>query len=266
MDFGSVMQIAVDVAMDAGMLLLKFQGGELEQTTKASSVDIVTQADKAAEKLIVERLLKEFPDFHLVGEEGGGQGAPAETAPYHWYVDPIDGTTNFASRIPHYCISIALTTPDAEPVLGLIYDPNRDELFSAIKGRGAYLNGAPMKVTGADMLIRSVIASGFPYDRQTNPDNNAREWTAFIPKVRGLRRMGSAALDFAYIAAGRFDGYWERGLNRWDALAGMLLVTEAGGQVSDYQGGNRPQDNPEGRYVASNGRIHDQMIEILRKP
>ncbi len=174
---------------------------------KSSRIDIVTAADTEAEAAIVAALLARFPGHHIVGEEGGGQGAPVATAPYQWFVDPIDGTVNFAAKLPHFCTSIALATPDREPLLGVIYDPTRRELFTAVKGQGARLNGQPLRVTQTAELIDAVITSGFPYDKHTNPDNNLKEWTAFLRLIRGERRLGSAALDLSYVAAGRLDGY-----------------------------------------------------------
>jgi len=170
---------------------------------------------------------------------------------------------NFASKLPHFCTSIALATPDRQPLLGVIYDPTRRELFTAIHRRGAFLNGQPLHVTQTAELIDSVITSGFPYDKHSNPDNNLKEWSAFLVKIRGERRLGSAALDFCYVAAGRMDGYWEKDLKTYDAMAGMLLVREAGGIVTDYRGDPNPQIQDRGRYVASNGRIHAAMLQVL---
>lgn len=171
---------------------------------------------------------------------------------------------NFASKLPHFCTSIALTTPDRQPLLGVIYDPTRRELFTAVRGGGAHLNGQPLRVTPTSDLVDAVITSGFPYDKHTNPDNNLKEWAAFLLRIRGERRLGSAALDLCYVAAGRLDGYWEKNLKPYDALAGMLLVREAGGIVSDYRGEPDPQGEDLGRYVASNGLLHEVMLAVLR--
>lgn len=264
MDTQSILAHASIIAQQTGVILRTKLAQPIKQMTKSSAVDIVTEADQEAEVFISRELLRLYPEHHLVGEEGGGQGTSPETAEYHWYVDPIDGTTNFASGVPHFCTSIALTDADRQPLVGVIYDPLRDELYTAIKGEGAKLNGKPMQVTQTDTLLNSVIASGFPYTKHTDPDNNTAQWAEFTKRVRGIRRTGSAALDFAYVAAGRFDGYWEQRLSPWDALAGVLLVQEAGGIVSDYQGGNRPQWDERGRFVASNGHIHQLMIDILK--
>jgi len=251
-------------ARQAGEIILRHFAAPIPTTLKSSRIDIVTAADTEAEAAIVAALLARFPEHHIVGEEGGGQGAPVATAPYQWFVDPIDGTVNFAAKLPHFCTSIALATPDREPLLGVIYDPTRRELFTAVKGHGARLNGQPLRVTQTAELIDAVITSGFPYDKHTNPDNNLKEWTAFLRLIRGERRLGSAALDLSYVAAGRLDGYWEKDLKPWDAMAGLLIVREAGGVVTDYQGGAFPQREDRGRYVASNGLLHPAMLGVLQ--
>ena len=252
------------IAQGAGEIIMRHFAAPIPTTLKSSRIDIVTAADTEAEAYIVKALLARFPDHHLVGEEGGGQGAPAASAPYQWFVDPIDGTVNFASKLPHFCTSIALATPDRQPLLGVVYDPTRRELFTAIQGAGAWLNGQPIRVTQTAELIDAVITSGFPYDKHTNPDNNLKEWAAFLQRIRGERRLGSAALDLCYVAAGRLDGYWEKDLKTWDVMAGMLIAREAGGTVTDYQGDSWPQRLDRGRYVASNGKVHAEMLSVLQ--
>lgn len=252
------------IARGAGDIILRHFAAPIPTTLKSSRIDIVTAADTEAEAYIVHQLKNRFPDHHIVGEEGGGQGASAASAPYHWFVDPIDGTVNFASKLPHFCTSIALATPDRQPLLGVIYDPTRRELFTALRGGGAHLNGQPLKVTQTAELIDAVITSGFPYDKHSNPDNNLKEWSAFVVKIRGERRLGSAALDLCYVAAGRLDGYWEKDLKPYDVMAGILLVREAGGMVTDYHGGPNPQCEDRARFVASNGHIHEAMLRVLQ--
>ncbi len=252
------------IARGAGDIILRHFAAPIPTSVKGTRSDIVTAADTEAETFIVRELLARFPGHHIVGEEGGGQGAPAASAPYHWFVDPIDGTVNFAAKLPHFCTSIALATRDRQPLLGVIFDPTRNELFTAAAGQGAQLNGQPVGVTATTMLNDAVCSSGFPYDKHTNPDNNLKEWAAFLQHIRGERRLGSAALDMCYVAAGRLDGYWEKDLKPWDAMAGMLIAREAGGTVTDYAGGSTPQHLDRGRYVASNGRIHGAMLEVLR--
>lgn len=254
----------VAIARAAGEIIMRHFAESIPTTAKSTRIDIVTAADTEAETFIVRELLRRFPTHHIVGEEGGGQGAPAAAAPYHWFVDPIDGTVNFASKLPHFCTSIALATPDRMPLLGVINDPTRREVFTAVRDGGAQLNGQPIRVTETAELIDAVITSGFPYDKHTNPDNNLKEWAAFLLKIRGERRFGSAALDLGYVAAGRLDGYWEKNLKPYDVMAGVLLVREAGGTVTDYRGAADPQRQERGRYVASNGRLHAEMLRVLQ--
>lgn len=254
----------IEIAREAGEIVMRHFAAPIHSTLKSSRIDIVTAADTETEAFIIRRLTAKFPSHHIVGEEGGGQGAPAADAPYHWYVDPIDGTVNFANKLPYFSISIALATPDRLPLLGVVYDPTRGEFFTAVKDQGARLDGRPIAVTKTEELIDSVVASGFPYDKQSNPDNNLKEWNAFVPRIRGERRLGSAALDMSYVAAGRLDGFWEKNLKPYDAMAGMLIAREAGGRVTDYAGNDFPQRQDRGRYVASNGRIHAAMLAVLQ--
>ncbi len=253
------------LARGAGQIILRHYAAPIPiSARKSTRSDVVTAADTETEAFLARELLARFPDHHLVGEEGGGQGAPAAEAKYHWFVDPIDGTVNFAAKLPQFCTSIALATADRQPLLGVIYDPTRDELFTAVRGSGAHLNGEPLRVSATDQLNDAVVSTGFPYDKHTNPDNNLREFAAFLQHIRGERRLGSAALDMCYVATGRLDGYWEKDLKPYDAMAGMLIVREAGGVVTDYSGGPDPQKQDRGRFVASNGLIHEQMLRVLQ--
>lgn len=251
------------IARQAGEIILRHFAAPIPTAVKGVRSDIVTAADTEAEACIVRELKARFPGHHIVGEEGGGQGATAATAPFHWFVDPIDGTVNFATKLPHFCTSIALATPDRQPVLGVVYDPTRRELFTAVRGGGAQLNGEPIGITRTAELTDAVCSTGFPYDKHLRADNNLREWAAFLKHIRGERRLGSAALDLCYVGAGRLDGYWEQELNPWDAMAGMLVAREAGGTVTDYEGLPNPQALDRGRYVASNGRIHAAMLQVI---
>lgn len=255
--------IAEEIALSAALVLMDYYEKPLQYTSKTSKVDIVTEADKASEARIVALLQQHFPEHHIVGEEGGGMGAPAENARYFWYVDPLDGTVNFANKIPMFSISLALTDHERRPLVGVVYHPVAREMFSAAIGQGATLNQTPLRVSEAPDLINSVVASGFPYSKGVDPDNNVREWAAFVVRTRGTRRMGSAALDMCYVAAGRYDGYWEQKLHPWDYLAGVVCVQEAGGQVTDYTGKQDPSIYQHGRIVASNGLIHQEMIALL---
>jgi len=252
-----------DLARQAGEIVMRHFAAPIPTATKTSRIDIVTAADTEVETYLVGELSRLFPGHHIVGEEGGGQGATAAGAAYQWFVDPIDGTVNFASKLPHFCTSIALATADRQPLLGVVYDPTRREMFTATRGGGAWLNGRRIQVSTTTELVDAVVTSGFPYDKHTNPDNNLKEWGAFLTRIRGERRLGSAALDLCYVAAGRLDGYWEKDLKTWDVIAGMLIVREAGGTVTDYLGGPNPQHEDRGRYVASNGVVHAEMLGVL---
>lgn len=263
LDLTAVQQTAEQIARRAGAVLLDYFDKPHNAKIKGGLYDVVTDADHASERLIVQELAARYPDVHIVGEEGGGMGAAIHSAEYRWYIDPLDGTVNYANRIPMFCVSMALTTADMRPLVGVVYDPTRDEMFSTVQGQGATSNGVVGRVSEKDQLQTCVLASGFPYDKYTNPDNNLEQWGQFLVRSRGMRRMGSAALDLCYVAVGRFDGYWESKLNPWDCLAGMLCVTEAGGTVTDYHGGTGDSLYSGGRIVASNGRIHAQMLDVL---
>lgn len=264
-DLTSLLPDVAQIARDAGEIISRHFAAPIPTKVKGNvRSDIVTAADTEAEAYIVRQILARFPNHHIVGEEGGGQGAPLPTAPFQWFVDPIDGTVNFAAKLPHFCTSIALATPDRQPLLGVIYDPSRRELFTAVAGHGAQLNGQTIQVTQTTDLNDAVCSTGFPYDKHTNPDNNLKEWAAFLRHIRGERRLGSAALDLAYIGAGRLDGYWEKDLKPWDIMAGLLIAREAGGMVTDYAGDAHPQKADRARVVASNGRIHAAMLAVLR--
>ncbi|GIK57865.1 MAG: inositol monophosphatase [Chloroflexi bacterium] len=259
MDLHLVLDTAVPIAREAGELLRQGFGQEKEIATKATAVDWVTQFDQQAETLIVSRLRAAFPDHTLVGEEGG---TTAGSSPYTWHIDPLDGTTNFAHGFPVFCVSLALVE-GTRPLVGVIVDPLRDECFTAVAGQGAWLNGRRLHVSQADSLICSLLATGFPYDRHTSDLDNVAQLARFLKKVHGVRRAGAAALDMAYVAAGRLDGYWEFKLKSYDVAAGILLVQEAGGQVTDMNG-RAIQIAPELAVVASNGRIHEDMLGVLR--
>lgn len=262
MDLQAVRTTATDIAMQAGAELLRYYDQPHQEATKQNVVDIVTEGDKASEAIIVAALRQAFPTHHIVGEEGGGQGAPAEDAEYFWYVDPLDGTSNFASNIPLFTVSIALADQAKRPLVGVVYCPVYSELYTAACGFGATLNGKTIHVSQKDDLQRAMLSTGFPYDKTRQP-NNVREWGNFLIRVRGILRLGSAALDLAWVAAGRLDGFWEPRLNPWDILAGLLLVEEAGGTVSDYIGSGTARAYEGIEVVASNGQLHEQMLAVL---
>lgn len=219
--------------------------------------DLVTEVDRESERLIVGHIREQFPEHSIVAEEGE---YPPGTADFRWVIDPVDGTTNYAHGFPWFCSSIGLLQGD-ELVAGVIYNPVYDELFTASKGGGAFLNGCRLHVSGRAPLKSSLLGTGFPYDCATDPANNFAGFIAFQKAARGIRRAGAAALDLAYVAAGRLDGFWELKLKPWDVAAGTLLVREAGGVVTGFDG--TPYDVFTNRIVASNGLIHDEMIAML---
>jgi len=239
--------------------------GRYQKSRFASSLDIemkgdknlVTEVDKESERLIVAHLLARFPGHDIVAEEGD---YPRGGSPFRWIIDPVDGTTNYAHGYPWFCSSIGLEL-EGELVAGAIYNPVYDELFTATKGGGAQLNGTPLSVSARAPLQNSLLGTGFPYDCATDPANNFANFIAFQKKARGIRRAGAAALDLAYVAAGRLDGFWELKLKAWDVAAGVLLVREAGGTVTTFDGS--PYDIFNDRIVASNGLIHDEMVAML---
>lgn len=256
------LSLASECARQAGALLL--EGFEQQHTIdhKSSSIDWVTEFDKASEALIVERLVQAMPSHGIVGEEGSrreGQGG------YAWYIDPLDGTTNYAHHFPVFAVSIALYR-DTTPLVGVVYDPLRQELFSAAAGQGAFLASPAgqrsLRVTSTQALGASLLATGFPYDHHTSQHNNVTELAAFLRQAHGIRRAGSAALDIAYVAAGRLDGYWEFKLYPWDMAAAQLLVLEAGGRFTQPDGSATVLEEKMSACV-SNGLIHEQMLAVL---
>jgi len=227
--------------------------------TKSALIDLVTEVDHACEALIVESLRAHRPGDAVLAEEGGGQDRPG--ADWRWIIDPLDGTTNYAHGYPRFCVSIGVEHR-GERQVGVVFDPLLDELYTAVRGEGAFLNGRRLHVSEEEDLGRALVATGFAYDVRHNPDDNLDHFGAFVKHARAVRRDGSAALDLCYLAAGRFDGFWELQLHPWDVAAGFLIVEEAGGRVSDRAGGPPPRSGRD--TVASNGRIHDAMLALLR--
>ncbi len=254
---------AIETARAAGDILRDGFNRPHSIHLKTNATDMATETDEAAEKLIVERLQAAFPEHSILGEEGGAYDVAG--ASYRWVIDPLDGTTNFAHGIPHFSVSIALTDGDGWPVIGVVYDPMRDECFVAAKGMGATLNDKPIGVSQTPALSQAVMASGFPYDKWHDPRNNADLWGHFVVRSRGVRRFGSAALDLAYVAAGRFDGYWEQKLNPWDVLAGILLVQEGGGLVTGFDGTSDAIRATKPDLVASNGLFHPEILVVIEQ-
>lgn len=254
--------LAEHAARQAGKYLLEVLP-EKRDINKKGTVNLVTEADRHSEKLIHKIITDAYPDDRFLAEEGtkskfAKQGASELT----WVVDPLDGTTNYAHRFPIFCVSIAIVKEDI-PQIGCIYNPTLNECFTAQKGKGAFLNGKPVRVSTTENLNDSLLATGFPYDIRESDDDNLDNFAMFYKKAQAVRRAGSAALDLAYLACGRFDGFWEFKLFAWDIAAGIVIVKEAGGRVSQFNG--EPVDIFKGEILASNGLIHSQMQELLEK-
>ncbi len=262
MHYDFILQTAGDVAREAGAVVRDaFPRAALAHVGFKGAVNPVTETDIAAEELIVTRLRAAFPGHRILAEESGGDEWRASGPPL-WLIDPLDGTNNFAHGFPHIAVSLVLLV-EGRLVVGVIHDPLRDETFTATAGGGATLDGRPIHVSRVEHLADAFLATGFPYDRRTAPDNNVERLDHFLRRSQGVRRAGSAVLDLAYVACGRFDGFWEMGLKPWDAGAGVLLVREAGGRVTDFAGG---PDCVSGEFVvASNGRIHEEMLRVIRE-
>ncbi len=252
-------RVAVEAARAAGHLLRAELVGPRHIQYKGSPTNLVTEMDRRAEALILERLGDAFPDDAVLAEETGTR--PGRSG-RRWIVDPLDGTTNYAHGVPIFAVSIALERA-GRVVLGVIYDPHDDALYVAERGRGATVNDQPLAVSETTSLDHSLLTTGFPYNIRETPDNNLVQYAAFSLRSRGVRRFGSAVIDFAWVAAGRFDGFWELRLGAWDVAAGALLVEEAGGRVTNLTGGPLSLEAPA--VVASNGRIHDAMLAALRE-
>jgi myo-inositol-1(or 4)-monophosphatase len=252
-------RVAIDAARDAGRLLRAELRGSRRIAFKGASTNLVTEMDERAEALIVGRLGQAFPDDTILAEE---RGAAPGRSDRRWIVDPLDGTTNYAHGVAIYCVSIALEV-DRRIELGVAYDPSLDELHVAERGRGATVNGERLAVSSTATLDESLLTTGFPYNIRETRDTNLKEYAAFAVRCRGVRRLGSAVLDLAWVAAGRLDGFWELRLGPWDVAAGRLFIEEAGGRVTNLEGGALDLDAPA--VVASNGRIHDAMLTVLRE-
>ncbi|HVF58085.1 MAG TPA: inositol monophosphatase family protein [Pyrinomonadaceae bacterium] len=254
-----MLNFAIQIAHDAGRVLAEHYGRAIEISNKGD-IDLVTEADLAAERLIVESIKSYYPRHEILAEEAGAvESAGERESEWKWIIDPLDGTTNYAHGYPCFCVSIALERA-GELVLGVIHDPLRDETFAAERGEGATLNGRRIRVSDTDDLNRALLCTGFPYDVRDRGDF-ARHFHNFIMHAQGVRRDGSAALDLAYVACGRFDGFWEEGLRPWDVAAGVLLVEEAGGRVSRYDGSRFEIYRPP--ILASNSLVHEALMRVL---
>ena len=250
---------ATEAALAAGAVLQQYWGNLTTIDEKGRPGDLVTEADRAAEAAVMAVLQRHLPADHgILAEESGALGQSG--AALVWAIDPLDGTTNYTHQYPFCAVSIGLLA-EGEPVLGVIYDPIHHDLFRGATGLGATLNRQPIRVSTTDSLAQSLLVSGFAYDRRETPDNNYAEFCYLTHHTQGVRRGGAAALDLAYVACGRLDGYWERGLSPWDIAAGIAILREAGGRVTAYNGA--PLDVMSGRLLATNGRIHQAMSHIL---
>jgi myo-inositol-1(or 4)-monophosphatase len=251
------LSVAREAALTAGGILRDNIHGIREIAYKGD-INLVTEMDMRSERAVIEILLASFPDHGIMAEE---ETTIRKGSAFTWIIDPLDGTTNYAHGYPCFSVSIALEQDD-EIVLGVVYDPMRGELFSAQKGHGAFLNGKPIQVSSIDVLIKSLLATGFPYDRKVSDRNNLNYFHDLLMASQEVRRDGSAALDLCYVASGRFDGFWELKLKPWDVAAGSIILTEAGGRVSDFSGSKFSIHDDE--ILASNGKVHGQMVGLLR--
>jgi len=260
LSWDQLLDVAIKAARRAGELQLRYfqKGFKVEYK---GEINLVTEVDKLCEQEIVEYIRSHYPDHGVLTEEGLFEGVSHTDVPCLWIIDPLDGTTNYAHGYPVFSVSIALQVR-GELVLGVVFDPTRDELFWGFKGKGSYLNGERLRVSRTSRLSKGLLATGFPYDLKEDPVNNLDHFNRMIMKAQAIRRGGSAALDLCYVAAGRLDGFWELKLSPWDIAAGILIVREAFGRVTDFDG------HPIGPYsrevVASNGLIHEEMLEVLR--
>lgn len=255
-----MLNVAIEAAREAGRFL-KLSVGKVRniEVKQGDERNLVSEIDRGAEERIIAIIRRHYPGHAILAEESGGSLAPAE---YRWIIDPLDGTTNFLHGVPIFSVSIGIERR-GELIAGVVYDPNQDEMFTAEKGAGAFLNGRRLKVSSSSVLVESLLVTGFPYNITENPGNAVEHFVHFLMAARGVRRLGSAAMDLCYVAAGRFDGFWEVSLSPWDMAAGALLVQEAGGRVTDMAGG--PLNIYQKTVLASNGPIHDTMLAVLKQ-
>ena len=256
-DTNELFQTACDAARQAGAILKKHFGKQKEISYKGR-IDLVTNVDLASDKIIIDLISSRYPEHDIITEESDIE---LRGSAYRWIIDPIDGTVNYAHDLQFFAVSIGLEI-NGELEIGVVYNPILEEFFSARKGQGAFLNDVPISVSETDELEKSFLATGFPYDIREDPYNNLAHYNHIIMKAQGLRRIGSAALDLCYCAMGRFDGFWEIKLFPWDTAAGALIVTEAGGIVTNLNGGTLSIYEKE--IVATNGRIHEQLVREIQ--
>jgi myo-inositol-1(or 4)-monophosphatase len=264
-DTSRFLATAIDIVLRAGDIQLA-HAHNLSEIRKKGAIDLVTEADLAVEQMFRAVVTERFPEHAILAEEFGatasasGEAVAADGRRYCWIFDPIDGTTNYAHGLPIFCSSLALEI-DGRVDVAAVYDPSRKELFTAERGGGSYLNGTRLRVADTETVLDSMLVTGFPYDVHTNAGDIIEMFGAFVSKARAVRRLGSAALDLCYVAAGRFEGFWEQRLQPWDIAGGSLVVEEAGGTVTGMDG--RPFYPRMGHVLASNGRVHGEMLDII---
>lgn len=258
-DLKAFLRFATHLAFEGGKVLEKYWGQPTEVYEKGFSWNLVTDADKESEAVILDLIQKEYPGHSILSEEFGERAV--RDSSLTWIIDPLDGTTNYTHQYPMVSVSVALAEK-GRPIVGVVYNPILKELFQAVHGQGCSMNGHLVHVSKVDSLEKSLLATGFAYDRKETQDNNYAEFCHMTQICQGVRRGGSAALDLAYVAAGKFDGYWERGLKPWDIAAGIVLIEEAGGKVSSYEG--EPLILESGRILTTNGLIHDKLLHGLK--
>ena len=255
-----MLNFAIDMARDAGSLLMQRLGAA--KVTNKGDIDLVTEGDLASENLIIERIRSYYPQHGILAEESGEAAlVDGRRGEWKWIIDPLDGTTNYAHSYPCFCVSIALEHAGVLEV-GVVYDPVRDEMFAAERGNGATLNDRKITVSSVEELKDAMVCTGFPYNVRERPDFT-RDFANFTMAAQAVRRDGSAALDLAYVACGRFDGFWEDGLSPWDIAAGKILIEEARGEVSNFE--NQPLSIYTKKVLASNGLVHDAMLRVLKQ-
>jgi myo-inositol-1(or 4)-monophosphatase len=252
----SLREAAVELARDAGVVLREGYG-RLHHPERKGRIDLVTEYDRRSERVLLEGIRRRFPDHAVLAEESGEH---ARDSRVRWVVDPLDGTTNFAHNYPFFCVSVGVER-DGALAAAAVFDPVRDEMFAASAGAGATLNGRPLAVSDIERLEDGLLVTGFPYDVREHPERSLPAFQAFLMRAQGIRRDGSAALNLCYLATGRFDGFWEGHLSPWDMAAGVLIVREAGGTVTNYSGGPFALDGRQ--ILASNGRLHEEMKSVL---
>ena len=259
-EINDLTQTAIHAAQLGGAILQDYAQKGFTINSKGQAINLVTEADLQSEKAIIQSIRNTFPEHQILSEEQGLQDIPQH--PIKWIIDPLDGTINFAHGFPMYNVSIGVEY-QGTCVIGVIYDPTRDELFHGQQGRGATLNGAPIQVSTTPKLAEALLVTGFAYDIHTATDNNLKEFCAFTLRARGMRRTGTAAIDLCYIACGRLDGFWELQLNPWDTAAGKVIVEEAGGKITNYAGA--PYSIYGKTILATNTLIHSEMLGVLKE-